>query len=305
MYRGGDLLEALHGSIPEWLLLLAALVTRLGDVWVVIGATIAASWLLTWHRTDRGGGGGVAAPSRGAAERNPVWPVGIVVGGLAAMTALKYLFTLPRPDQVAATPAVLPSVLESAYVSSVTLGGYGFPSGHALGATVAYGILALTLPVGTRRIRLAVAGVVALSVSLSRVVLSVHYPGDIVAGIAIGVGYLVAVQWLLERSPIDRTTTAFGLALGLAVVAIAVSGAGGRSVTYAALAAGGLAVWTIGRPELRSSSPGATYHAESATAILGLLVVLVVLDGGLLSVASAAVLGGLAVVPAVVSNRSP
>ncbi len=309
MYRGGDVLEALHGSVPEWLLLLAALVTRLGDVATVVSIAIVASWLLTWRGTTAGLESPDVGPgTESAATRShcapAVWLVGVVIGGLAAMTALKYLFALPRPELVAATPSALPTALESTYVSTVTLGGYGFPSGHAVGATVVYGALALAIPLGTRRSRLAVAGVLALAVSLSRVVLAVHYPGDIVAGVALGVAYLVTVWWLLERSPANRTTTAFALALGLALVAIAVSGAAGRSVAYAALAAGGLAVWSFARPRRdRPSSARPAYHAESATVALGLLVALVVVGGGLQSVGPAAGLGALVVAPAVIRPR--
>ncbi|ELY57042.1 phosphatase PAP2 family protein [Natronolimnohabitans innermongolicus] len=310
MYRGGDLLEAIHGSLPEWLLLLAALVTRLGDVWVVISITIVGSWLVTWHRQRDERTRALTSPTPSEARESraepAVWIVAALVGGLAAMTALKYAFALPRPEQVVATPGLLSGALESAYVSSVTLGGYGFPSGHAVGATVAYGLLALVVPFGSRRQRFAVAGAVALSVSLSRVLLTVHYPGDVVAGVALGVAYLAGVWWLLERSPLDRTTTAFGLALGLAVVAIAVSGAGGRSVTYAALAAGGLVVWTLGQRQLSpspSSSGRSSYHAESATVALGLVAALVALESDPAAVAPAAVLGGLVVAPAVWAGR--
>ncbi|MFA9428460.1 phosphatase PAP2 family protein [Natronorubrum sp. A-ect3] len=301
MYRGGDLLETLHGSMPEWLLLLAALVTRFGDVWVVISITIAASWLLTWQRSTDG----ASQPQQGATNTSEipsaVWMVGVVVGGLAVMTALKHSFALPRPALVAATPGALPPALESVYVSTVTLSGYGFPSGHALGATVAYGLLALTVRTGTRRARVAVAGVIVVAISLSRVVLAVHYPGDIVAGIAVGVAYLVAMVWLLERSRFDRVTSAFALALGFALVAIAISGAAGRSVTYAALAAGALAVWALGHRQFHSSpTPRVTYHAGSATVSIGLLAGLTVLDGSVAAVGPAAVIGALAVALAII-----
>ncbi|MXV63417.1 phosphatase PAP2 family protein [Natronorubrum sp. JWXQ-INN-674] len=329
MYRGGGLLESLHGSVPEWLLLAAALVTRFGDVWVLLSITIAASWLLTWRGNDGGSGHRTSTAGRehaavsdatpGLTPRVPaVWLVGVVVGGLAAMTALKYLFVLPRPELVAATPAALPAALEPTYISTVTLGGYGFPSGHALGATVAYGLLALTVRTGTRRVRFAAAGVFILAISLSRVVLAVHYPGDIVAGIVLGVVYLAAVLWLLERSPFDRTTTAFALALGLALLAMVASGSAGRSVTYAALAAGALAAWSIARPQLRSSSPPSSttasrsrstpqpaYHTESATVALALLAGITALEGSVEAVVPAAALGVLVVVPAVAVARRP
>lgn len=302
MYRGGDVLETLHGSVPEWLLLLAALVTRLGDVWVLISITIAASWLLTWRR---GGDAFAREPQPDGVGGPAVWLVGVVVGGLAAMTTLKYLFTLPRPEQVATTPNLLPAALEATYVSTVTLGGYGFPSGHALGATVAYGALALTLDTGTRRRRFAAAGALILAIALSRVVLAVHYPGDVVGGVVGGVAFLAAVWWCFDRSPADRTTTAFGLALVLAIVATVVSGAAGRSVTYVALAAGGFATWSIGRPSVRPSATSAgTYHAEAATLALGVLAGVAVLEGDPAAIVPAAVLGAVAVAVPTLGRRA-
>ncbi|SEH17135.1 PAP2 superfamily protein [Natronorubrum sediminis] len=317
MYRGGDFLEAFHGSLPEWLLILAAFVTRFGDVWVLISMTILASWLLAWKNVsvgpararDRTTGTesppGDSASTDGGGVPSAVWLVGVVVGGLAAMTALKYTFLLPRPDLLAPTPALLPAALESTYVSTVTVGGYAFPSGHAFGATVAYGALAMAIPWGARRTRFAVASVVIVAISLSRVVLVVHYPGDIVAGMVIGASYLAAVWWLLERSPVDRQTTAFAVALGLALVAVAVSGGAGRSVTYAALAGGALAGWSIGRPDavtLRQSTPLRAYHAGSGTLVLAILVGLAIVSD-VLTVAWAGALGVLVVAPALILPR--
>ncbi|APX97256.1 phosphatase PAP2 family protein [Natronorubrum daqingense] len=331
MYRGGDLLEAFHGSLPEWLLILAAFVTRFGDVWVLVSMTILASWLLTWKNVsvgpararDRTAGtsstnsdtastnsdtastGNDTTSAEGGVVPSAVWLVGVVVGGLAAMTALKYTFLLPRPDLLAPTPALLPAALESTYISTVTVGGYAFPSGHAFGATVAYGALAMAIPWGARRTRFAVAGVAIVAISLSRVVLVVHYPGDIVAGMVVGVSYLAAVWWLLERSPVDRPTTAFATALGLALVAIAVSGGAGRSVTYAALAGGALVGWSIGRPDAlgkRESTPRRAYHVGSGTLVLAILVGLTVVSDAL-TVAWAGALGAIVVAPAVVLPR--
>lgn len=75
-----------------------------------------------------------------------------------------------------------------------TEGGRSFPSGHALGATVALGILALVLGtlVGKRvRILIWVAAVFGvLLVSLARIVLGVHYLSDVTAGIILGSGWL-------------------------------------------------------------------------------------------------------------------
>ncbi|HEU5390259.1 MAG TPA: phosphatase PAP2 family protein [Streptosporangiaceae bacterium] len=80
--------------------------------------------------------------------------------------------------------------------------GNSFPSGHALDATVFYGVMLLVfLPIIPRRLRrLAVALVIALVVMIgvSRVALGVHYPSDVVGG------WLLGIAWL------GITTHAFG-----------------------------------------------------------------------------------------------
>ncbi len=67
--------------------------------------------------------------------------------------------------------------------------GYAFPSGHAQGSTTFWGFLALKL-----RTPLATAGAVLLIllVSLSRIYLGVHWPIDILGGLAIGLILLLA-----------------------------------------------------------------------------------------------------------------
>ena len=72
--------------------------------------------------------------------------------------------------------------------------GNSFPSGHALGSTVAYGaMLLIFLPVVSRRLKplaiSAFAGIVVL-VGLTRVALGVHYVSDVLAG------WLLGLTWL-------------------------------------------------------------------------------------------------------------
>jgi undecaprenyl-diphosphatase len=72
--------------------------------------------------------------------------------------------------------------------------GPSFPSGHALGSLVSYGVLLLVfLPAMRRRWRAAAFAVVAVLVVLigfSRVALGVHYLTDVVAGWALGIVWL-------------------------------------------------------------------------------------------------------------------
>lgn len=73
---------------------------------------------------------------------------------------------------------------------------YSFPSGHALGATVGYGMVAfiavhLAHPSRAQRVLICVAAVLLIAlVGLSRIYLGVHYPSDV------GGGFVAGVAWL-------------------------------------------------------------------------------------------------------------
>lgn len=115
-----------------------------------------------------------------------IFAVGIVVAQLLDML-LKELFDRVRP---------------ALWLHQRVLG-ESFPSGHALAATVIYGLVAWTLarrypryaaPIGV------VAAVVVVAIALSRLVLGVHWPTDVVAGVAIGYLCLSALVALTTRS---------------------------------------------------------------------------------------------------------
>ena len=77
----------------------------------------------------------------------------------------------------------------------VTLSSFGFPSGHTMGATLFYGVLALIVTHSIRSWRrralvsCAAALVIAL-VGISRIYLGAHYFTDVIAAIAIGLAWL-------------------------------------------------------------------------------------------------------------------
>jgi undecaprenyl-diphosphatase len=79
--------------------------------------------------------------------------------------------------------------------------GASFPSGHAAGAAAIYGLMALLLMRGERRglrvVLIAAAVVVVVAVAASRVLLGVHYPSDVTAGVFLGLGSLAIVRTVL------------------------------------------------------------------------------------------------------------
>ncbi|NMB20736.1 MAG: phosphatase PAP2 family protein [Firmicutes bacterium] len=91
--------------------------------------------------------------------------------------------------------------------------GYAFPSGHAQGSTTFWGFLALKLK---KPLAWAVAVLMIILVSVSRIYLGVHWPIDILGGLAIGTillaGYTLVAQVDLEKIPFKRWM--LGSALG-------------------------------------------------------------------------------------------
>lgn len=81
--------------------------------------------------------------------------------------------------------------------------GWSFPSGHAMGAMVFYGMLAYValrlLPVRWHRAIIATCVLMVGVIGGSRIVLQVHYLSDVVAGYALGLAWLVicmaAAEW--------------------------------------------------------------------------------------------------------------
>jgi membrane-associated phospholipid phosphatase len=75
-----------------------------------------------------------------------------------------------------------------------TVQGWSFPSGHASGAVVAYGMLAYVLirstPVIWRLPILLLATAIAFVTGCSRIFLQVHYASDVLAGFASGLAWL-------------------------------------------------------------------------------------------------------------------
>lgn len=98
------------------------------------------------------------------------------VGAIASYTVLKALVGRDRP-------------LDGAEVY-----GQAFPSGHATQAAAVLLVCAFALTGRRRSPLVAIAGVVAALVGVSRVVLGVHWPADVLAGWALGASWFLALS---------------------------------------------------------------------------------------------------------------
>ncbi len=115
---------------------------------------------------------------------------GAALGGASVLNSiLKAIIHRPRP------------VYAAAYLHTYT---YSFPSGHAMGSLIGYGMLAYLLIVlwterrSTRLGVIAVTAVLVLAIGMSRLYLGVHYFSDVVGGFAAGVVWLSACVSGLE-----------------------------------------------------------------------------------------------------------
>jgi undecaprenyl-diphosphatase len=128
--------------------------------------------------------------------------LGAVLGGLLLGVLLKAGFDRPRPQIV---PQLDYVVTQS------------FPSGHSMLSAVVYLTLGavLTRAVHRRRLKiyfLAAAALVSGLVGLSRVMLGVHYPTDVLAGWSVGLAWAMfcwlVAMWLQRRGAVEADVDA-------------------------------------------------------------------------------------------------
>jgi hypothetical protein len=140
--------------------------------------------------------------------------VAVLILGPALSDLVRIIVRRPRP-----------------WVGALALGGsYSFPSGHAAGASAAFGYLAYLGIRATRTLRVQVgialvAATLTIGVAYSRVVLGFHWTSDVVAGTVLGLAVATAAAtWVglatwpergRHRSGSLLQGTAVALALGL------------------------------------------------------------------------------------------
>lgn len=150
-----------EGRSPDWVISLFQGITWLGDASQRSIVMIAAGGWLLWKQRVR------------AALMMVIFPS---VAG-ATSSILKQLYARARPD-------VVPHL--------DTFGNLSFPSGHATNAMAILLLAALLVPARNRGIWLCLALAGAAAVGLSRNLLGVHWPSDVVAGWLWGAGFALA-----------------------------------------------------------------------------------------------------------------
>lgn len=160
---------------------------RLGVLWdptvnEALRDTVGPAIVLFEHLTHLGDGAfllvlGVIIYWFGARDtrRDRAFVIAVGVTALALSAGMKGIVQLPRPD--------LAFAIEN-------YPGYTFPSAHAMGSAAFYGALSVTMTRLRPIWRYCAAALLVGLISLSRVVIGLHYVGDVVVGAVLG-GLLV------------------------------------------------------------------------------------------------------------------
>lgn len=292
--RGIGLSELLRAYVEWPLLVVFALVTQLGDVWFLflLGASLYVA--------------GEEFPRWGIDRRRGLFVLALALSYVALIGVLKNVFLLPRPTGAGEAPLVwwIPSALSGVFTDITTADGPGFPSGHALGSTMVWGGVALVLDGEPTRRRAGVAVTVVALVSVSRLVLGVHYLVDVVVGIAVGLVVLAALYRLSDGGTDPGRVFAFAVAVGLVGLFMGVTF---DSVTALGGAVGGWLVWrgvaevTPAHPSDRREVVGGFVALALAAGLFGLTYALA--PPPVLAFLGAAIAGGGAVGAPVLGER--
>jgi membrane-associated phospholipid phosphatase len=200
--------ETIRAAVPDPLRPIVEAATHLGDPTTVLVVALGFAWI-------------------GSSRERGARVLAVALVAFAVTNGLKGLFVLERP-------------VERLAFAADDYGGYAFPSGHALGAAAVYGAVAIAAERSRPRRRYAVVGVLIVLVALSRLVLGVHYAGDVVAGTVIGIGIAVGVLWLPAIDP----GRLFALAGALAVASYATPARAFMPATVGA-ALGAVGAWYV------------------------------------------------------------
>jgi membrane-associated phospholipid phosphatase len=227
MSRGIGAFRSIQEVVPEWMAVVIALITQLGDGWFLL---LMLS-VLYWTQVEQ--------------QDEILLVSGVLACGVGLYRGLKFLFALPRPEQTLLDPELLPWLVRPLYELTGFATGFGFPSGHATGATIAYFGLATVLTWSTPRRRFVAAGTIVALVCFSRVALGVHYLVDTVVGVALG-GLLLVISFRgIERVRGDRVSLVFALAIALNLFYVYTSDLHVEAVTMLGVSMGIFGSWQL------------------------------------------------------------
>lgn len=157
--------DGIASGVPIDVIRTFALITHLGDPWVLALWCVLGAVILTMQRRRAIALGFVLA----------------IVGNGILNSTLKHIFERVRPVHDR---------------SIATADGWSFPSGHASGSLVTYGMIAYVLvsvlPARWRLPAVIAAAAIAVTTASSRVFLRVHFASDVLAGFASGTVWLAA-----------------------------------------------------------------------------------------------------------------
>lgn len=111
-----------------------------------------------------------------------------IIGAYILNRLIKYLFTRPRPFTLDLVKPL------------VSINGYSYPSGHAMGSIIVYIILVYILfNKKIKKLGIIFAIILATAISCTRVYLGVHYPSDIFAGFFLGLSFDIMAILIYRR----------------------------------------------------------------------------------------------------------
>ncbi|HEY1606222.1 MAG TPA: phosphatase PAP2 family protein [Allosphingosinicella sp.] len=146
------------------------LITRLGNAYVLLPLSLVASAAIAWR----------------CGRRPALLYLALLLSGRLLVALQKDLIGRMRPD-----PAGRLDMVAS----------FSFPSAHAANSMIAWlGLALIVAPPRLRPVAVAVALVLALLVGLTRLVLAVHWPSDVIGGWAFGAAWTLLVLRLAQRT---------------------------------------------------------------------------------------------------------
>ncbi|WP_214700738.1 MULTISPECIES: phosphatase PAP2 family protein [unclassified Exiguobacterium] len=167
--------DPMNTIVYEWLQPLPnrifSYVTELGSAQVIVGLSILGLLFWLWR-----------------GNRVEAWRLALVgIGTLLLTQVLKLIYGIDRP-------------LIDASLDATT---YSFPSGHASGSFALYGLMAYVLyQKGQSKVAIAILVCLVVAVSLSRVILNVHYFSDVLGGWFVALTMIALSEWFIRRKTV-------------------------------------------------------------------------------------------------------